>query len=78
MNSTKMNKIVEYRSDNLLILSLNDKIHNVFVVYNMMNNEAIPQPTLVYIGDKGLRKSYLLNLINKEENRVLLKEKYSE
>lgn len=76
-HSAKLNKNVEYRSDNLLILSLKDEFNGIFEVYNMIDNEIFPQPKLVYIGDKGLRKSYLLNLINKEENRAILKENYS-
>ncbi|KKM89631.1 hypothetical protein LCGC14_1246710 [marine sediment metagenome] len=76
LEAVKMNKKVEYKSENLLILSLVDNLHGVFEVYNMDNDE-FPQPKLVYVGDKGLRKSYLLNLINKEENRVILKEGYN-
>jgi len=76
-NSLKMNKVVEYRTDNLLILSLKDDLHGVFEVYNV-DDKDFPQPKLIYIGNKALRKSYLLNLINKEENRVILKERYNE
>lgn len=72
--AVKMNKKVEYKADDLLILSLKDDLHGVFEVYNL-DDKGFPQPRLVYIGDKGLRKSYLLNLINKEENRVILKER---
>lgn len=71
----KMNKRVEYKSDNLLILSLKDEIHGVFEVYKI-NEENNLIPKLIYIGDKGLRKSYLLNLINKEEQQSVYKERY--
>ena len=73
--AVKINKKVEYKSDDLLILSLKDDLHGVFEVYNL-NGEEFPLPKLVYIGDKQLKRSYLLNLINKEERRALLKESY--
>ena len=76
-NAVKMNKKVEYKSDDLLILSIKDDLHGVFEVYSLEDKE-FPQPKLIYVGDKGLRKSYLLNLINKEENRVILKERYNQ
>ncbi len=72
----QVNKKVEYKSDDLLILSLKDDLHGVFEVYNL-NSDEFPLPKLVYIGDKMLKKSYLLNLINKEERLALLKEKYT-
>jgi len=72
----QVNKKVEYKSDDLLILSLKDDLHGVFEVYNL-DSDDFPQPRLLYIGDKQLRRSYLLNLIHKEENRALLKEKYN-
>ena len=68
----KMNKKVEYRSENILILSVKDEVHGVYEVYNNENGDLSPK--LVYVGDRNLRKSYLLNLINKEENRVLIKQ----
>lgn len=71
----KMNKKVEYKSENLLILSIKDDIHGVFEVYNFKEG-WVSMPKLVYVGDRNLKKSYLLNLINKEENRALVKEKY--
>jgi len=73
----KVNKKVEYKSENLLILSIKDELHGIFEVYDFSDDD-FPAPKLIYIGDKGLRKSYLLNLINKEESRVLLKEKYTQ
>ena len=72
----KMNKRVEYKSDSLLILSLKDETHGVFEVYKI-NEENNLIPKLIYVGDKGLRKSYLLNLINKEEQRSVYKERYN-
>ena len=73
----QMDKKVEFKNDDILILSLKDDLHGVFEVYNLINDD-FTMPKLVYIGDKRLRNSYLLNLINKEENRALLKEKYSQ
>lgn len=72
----QIGKKVEFKSDDLLILSLKDDIHGVFEVYNY-DDDDFPIPKLVYIGDKMLKKSYLLNLIHKEENRALLKERYT-
>ena len=72
----KMNKRVEYKSDSLLILSLKDETHGVFEVYKI-NEENNLIPKLIYVGDKGLRRSYLLNLINKEEQRSVYKERYN-
>ncbi len=69
----KINKKIEYKSDDLVILSLKDDLHGVFEVYNVNDRFLIPK--LVYIGNKDLRKSYLLNLIHKEENSLLLKER---
>ena len=37
LEAVKMNKKVEYKSENLLILSLVDNLHGVFEVYNMDN-----------------------------------------
>lgn len=72
----KLNKKVEYKSENLLILSLKDEIHGVFEVYNLdEKNNLIPK--LIYIGDRKLRTSYLLNLINKEEGYAIYKERYN-
>ena len=71
----KMNKKVEYKSDSLLILSLKDDLHGVFEVYNYNERNNL-EPKLIYIGDKGLQKSYLLNLINKEEQKSVYKERY--
>lgn len=73
----QMDKKVEFKNDDILILSLKDDLHGVFEVYNLINDD-FTMPKLVYIGDKRLRNSYLLNLINKEENRALLKQKYSQ
>lgn len=71
----KMDKKVEYKTDSLLILSLKDEIHGVFEVYNLDDkNNLIPK--LIYIGDRKLRMSYLLNLINKEEQQAVHKERY--
>lgn len=71
----KMNKKVEYKSDKFLILSLKDELHGVFEVYSLKDkNNLIPK--LIYIGDKRLRTSYLLNLINKEEGNAVRKERY--
>ena len=71
LEAIKTNKKVEYKSENLLILSLKDEVHGVFEVYNLdENNNLIPK--LIYIGDKKLRISYLLNLINKEEQKSVL------
>ena len=69
----KSNKKVEYKSDKLLILSVKDEVHGVFEVYRL-DEDGIDNlvPKLVYIGDKKLRISYLLNLINKEEQRNVL------
>ncbi len=72
--AVKIGKIVQYKSDDLLILSIKDDLHGVFEVYNL-EEKGFPQPKLFYVGDKGLRKSYLLNLINKEENRHILNER---
>lgn len=68
----KLNKTVEYKSETILILSIKDNTHSIFEVYNL-NKEGFVLPKISYIGDPGLRKSYLLNLINKEENSVLTK-----
>jgi len=73
----KINKKVEYKSENLLILSINDELHGVFEVYDFTDDD-FPAHKLIYIGSKQLRRSYLLNLINKEESRVILKEKYTQ
>ena len=75
----KINKKVEYKSDSLLILSIKDEVHGVFEVYNLDENEngsVSLIPKLVYIGDKKLRISYLLNLINKEEQKNVLNNKH--
>ena len=75
----KSNKKVEYKTDKLLILSINDSLHGVFEVYNLEKNEYGKldiSPKLVYIGDKKLRISYLLNLINKEEQKAVIKQGY--
>jgi len=75
----KFNKKVEYKSDSLLILSVKDETHGVFEVYNLQEDDygkinLIPK--LVYIGDKKLRISYLLNLINKEEQKSVLNNRH--
>ena len=75
----RINKKVEYKSDSLLILSLKDDLHGVFEVYNLDEDDygkVSLVPKLVYIGDKKLRVSYLLNLINKEEQKAVLKTGY--
>ena len=71
----EIDKKVEYKSDDLLILSLKDELHGVFEVYK--NTDKVLAPKLFYIGNPKLRNSYLMNLINKEENDVLLKERYT-
>ena len=68
----KVNKKVEYKSDSLLILSLKDDLHGVFEVFRLDDETINLIPKLVYIGDKKLRVSYLLNLINKEEQKSVL------
>jgi len=75
VEQVKLNKIVEYKSDSILILSIKDPLHGVFEVYNLEEDErgrVNLSPKLVYIGDKKLRISYLLNLINKEEQKNVL------
>ena len=73
----KVNKKVEYKSDSLLILSVKDEIHGVFEVYRLNDDEVDNLvPKLVYIGDKKLRISYLLNLINKEEQKGVLNNRH--
>jgi len=74
--AVKLNKRIEYKSDDLLILSIKDEVHGVFEVYNLANNSLLPK--LIYIGDKSLRKSYLLNLIHKEEQQSVYKERYTQ
>ena len=64
----KMGKDVVYASEDLLILCLKDDLHTVYEVLNRNKNNFASK--LIYIGDKKLKASYLLNLIHKQELKV--------
>ena len=71
---TQNKKVEYYNEEGILILSLKDDVHGVYEVYNLKESDLIPK--LYYVGDKMLRMSYLLNLINKEENKLETKHNY--
>ena len=64
----KQKKKVVFASEDLLILEFSEDQH---VVYEVLNRQQqIFASRLVYIGEKAVRASYLLNLINKEEIKL--------
>ncbi len=64
----KQGKDVVYASEDLLILCLKDDLHTIYEVLNRNTNTFAKK--LVYIGDKSLKSSYLLNLIHKQELKI--------
>lgn len=64
----KMGKKTVYASEDLLILSLEDDLHTVYEVFNRDGKSFASK--LVYIGDKKIKTSYLLNLIHKQELKI--------
>ncbi len=66
--AVKQKKKVVYASEDLLILSLEEDGHIVYEVMNRNTNAFSSK--LVYIGEKALKASYLLNLIHKQELKI--------
>lgn len=67
LEATKIGKKVVFATEDLLILSLEDDSN---VIYEVRIDKKPFSNKLVYIGDKALKSSYLLNLIHKQELRI--------
>lgn len=64
----KQGKKVVYASSELLIFSLEEETNTIYEVLD--RNKVGFASRLVYIGDKKVASSYLLNLIHKQELKI--------